>query len=202
MTDNLLVTPKHNQALAIDGPISSDEGAHLAFLASLIPPGGTIVEIGTNLGKSACFMGAALQHVGNPTARVHCVDLWSLGGPTQQHNYFDRDGKRHQVYRENRERLGLSEILIDHEADSIEFVKTWAQPIDLLFIDAGHTYEAVKADYVAWHGFINLGGFIAFHDYMDMWPGIKRLLDEEVFIDDQWQNWQTVYRLVTARRSV
>lgn len=198
---NLLITAEHKRILEIDGPISPDEGAHLAFLASRIRPGGIVVEIGTNLGKSACFMACGLRYAGNLTARVHCVDLWSLGGDTQQVNYVDPKGIRHEKFRANRQALGLSEVLIDHEAESTVFAQTWDQPIDLLFIDAGHTYEALHADYFAWQGFVKSGGFIAFHDYMDMWPGVKKVLDEEVFPDPTWSDWQTVYRLKTARRT-
>lgn len=198
---NSFKTKNHALALAVDGPISGFEGAHLAHLASRIEPGGLIVELGTNLGKSASFMAFALLECGNDTARVHCVDLWSLGGETQQHNYHDPQGRRHQMFRDNRERLGLTEIVIDHEAESVAFSKSWTEAIDLLFIDAGHSYEAVKADYEAWHDFIKPGGFIAFHDYMDMWPGIKKLIDEEVKPDPQWSEWQIVDRMITARRT-
>lgn len=196
---NLLITPEHKTVLALDGPISSDEGAHLAYLASLIPSGGIVVEIGSNEGKSACFMGCGLRSAGNLTARVHCVDLWNLGGPTQQHNY--RDPHKREKFDRNVKALGLQGVLIGHMAESTEFAKTWTEPVDLLFIDAGHTYEALHADYEAWYRFVKPGGFIAFHDYMDMWPGVKKVLDEEVFPNPIWQDWQTVYRLKTARRA-
>jgi len=195
---DLLITPQHKDVLSLDGPISSDEGAHLAYLASQIPQGGTVVEIGTNEGKSASFIAFGLRHAGNITAKVHCVDLWSLGGPTQQHNY--RDPHKQAKFEANRDRLGLNGVLIAHRAESTQFAKTWTEAIDLLFIDAGHTYEALHADYDAWNGFVPVGGFIAFHDYMDMWPGVKRVLDEEVFPDLRWRHWQTVYRLKSARR--
>jgi predicted O-methyltransferase YrrM len=198
MVNKLLFTRDHKLAEALDGPISADEGAHLAYLANLIRPGGTVLEIGTNEGKSASFMAFGLRHAHNFNARVHCVDLWSLGGPTQQHNY--RDPHKQKKFENNIERLGLKDLVVGHRAESTEFAKTWTGDIDLLFIDAGHSYEAVKADYEAWRGFVPAGGFIAFHDYLAMWPGIMKLLDEEVFMDEQWHDWQTVYRLKTAQK--
>ena len=36
--------------------------------------------------------------------------------------------------------------------------------LDLLFIDADHSYEGVKADYEMYSGFIRDGGYIVFHD--------------------------------------
>jgi hypothetical protein len=37
-------------------------------------------------------------------------------------------------------------------------------PIDLLFIDADHTYEGVRADYETYSPLVRPGGLIAFHD--------------------------------------
>jgi predicted O-methyltransferase YrrM len=196
---HLLRTLQHSLCDKLDGPISSEEGAHLAYLASQIPQGGIVVEIGTNEGKSASFMGFGLLHAGNTTARVHCVDLWDLGGPTQQVNY--RGPYKEGRFLQNCVRLGLTDILVPHKAESVAFAKDWNLPIDLLFIDAGHTYEAVSADYYAWRGFLKPGGCIAFHDYMDMWPGVKKLIDEEVIPDMQYTDWEIVYRLVTAKKA-
>jgi predicted O-methyltransferase YrrM len=185
MENNLLFTKQHkNITKMVDGPISWDEGAHLAYLASLIPHGGTIVEIGSNVGRSACYMGHGLVHAHKTSAHIYCIDLWSLGGETQQTNYHDPKGLRHQKFKDNIKAFGLSAIVSDYEAESVKFAKfNWNKSIDLLFIDAGHTYEAVSADYHAWKDFVRVGGFIAFHDYMDMWPGIVKLLDNEVFPD-------------------
>jgi predicted O-methyltransferase YrrM len=38
------------------------------------------------------------------------------------------------------------------------------EPIDFLFIDGGHEYEAVKADFDNYHGLVRSGGIIGFHD--------------------------------------
>jgi len=198
MNDKQLRTREHTLADALDGPISADEGAHLAYLASLIKTGGTVLEIGTNEGKSASFMAFGLRHAHNFRARVHCVDLWSLGGPSQQINY--RDPRKQARFEANMLRLGLTETVIAHRAESTEFAKTWQGEIDLLFIDGGHKYEEVKADYEAWMNFIPVGGYIAIHDVFDMWPGIMKFMDEMVYPDDRWQNWHTVYRLKTAQK--
>lgn len=193
---HLLKTQQHEQALRLDGPISGEEGAHLAYLASQIPAGGIVVEIGTNEGKSAAFMAFGLLHARNAMAQVHCVDLWSLGGETQQVNY--RGPHKHGRFLRNMERLELHNVT-GHMAESTAFAANWRQPIDLLFIDAGHSYDAVRADYEAWSGFVKPGGFIAFHDYMPMWPGVMKLLDETVMRDPKWGEWQQVDRMMSAR---
>jgi hypothetical protein len=53
--------------------------------------------------------------------------------------------------------------------------------VQLLFVDADHSYEGVHADLDAWTPKLNEGGFIVLHDF-GTWPGVTRaaadLLDE------------------------
>jgi len=48
--------------------------------------------------------------------------------------------------------------------------------LDFVFIDAMHTYEAVKEDIRAWFPKIRSGGIVAGHDYS--WDGVKKAVDE------------------------
>jgi predicted O-methyltransferase YrrM len=59
------------------------------------------------------------------------------------------------------------------------------QDIDLLLIDAGHTYKEVKADLEAWLPRLRTTGFVWVHDYGDpralgvrKSPGVKRAINE------------------------
>lgn len=51
----------------------------------------------------------------------------------------------------------------------------WA---DFVFIDAAHSYHAVKADIEAWKPKVREGGWLGGHDYHDVFPGVKRAVDE------------------------
>lgn len=55
-------------------------------------------------------------------------------------------------------------------------------PIDLLFIDADHTYEGVRADYEMYAPLVGSGGLIAFHDIVEGPPeavgGVPRFWKE------------------------
>ena len=42
--------------------------------------------------------------------------------------------------------------------------RTWATPLSLVFIDGGHSYEAVYTDYSAWAGHIIHDGYLLIHD--------------------------------------
>jgi len=53
-----------------------------------------------------------------------------------------------------------------------------AGTVDFVFIDAGHTREAVAADIAAWLPKVRPGGRIAGHDYAPEWPGVVQAVDE------------------------
>jgi len=50
---------------------------------------------------------------------------------------------------------------------------------DMIFLDAMHTYEDVKADIARWWPRVLPGGIMAFHDYgHGDFPGVKQAVDE------------------------
>lgn len=51
----------------------------------------------------------------------------------------------------------------------------WA---DFVFIDAAHSYQAVKADLEAWRPKVKAGGWFGGHDYHSAHPGVIRAVDE------------------------
>lgn len=52
--------------------------------------------------------------------------------------------------------------------------------LDLVYIDADHSYGGCKADIHAWYRKVKRGGIMAFHDYMNPAYGVKRAVDEFV----------------------
>lgn len=66
--------------------------------------------------------------------------------------------------------------------------------LDLVYIDANHGYDAVRADILAWAPKVKAGGYLAGHDYAPAtWPGVVRAVDELLgtlrvrhFADTSW----------------
>lgn len=64
--------------------------------------------------------------------------------------------------------------------------------LDFVYIDALHTYEAVKHDLLLWGPKVKKGGFIGGHDYRKKFPGVIKAVKEElgepdkVFKDTSW----------------
>jgi hypothetical protein len=49
---------------------------------------------------------------------------------------------------------------------------------DIVYIDAAHEYDAVKADIAAWLPKVKAGGIICGDDYVPGWPDVVRAVDE------------------------
>ena len=191
-----LETPDHKAIEILRGAISYRQGSRLAYLASIVPVGGTIVEIGSFCGKSACFMAAAVKHAGTKVP-VHCVDLWYTGGKTQQANHSYKKFKR--IFDANVVTFQLENIVVPHMVESTAFAKSWKTPIDLLFIDAGHSYTACLADYQAWYKFIKPGGWIAFHDYVPRFHGVMKVVDKHVIPSNLFENVHITHDMVVFK---
>ena len=83
---------------------------------------------------------------------------------------------------------GFLDRLTQIQACSWEAAEDWTRPIDLLFVDASHAYEAVKRDIAAWLPFVKDNGVAWFHDYgteHGIWQYVKRAVDEEMKSQEQ-----------------
>jgi len=119
-----------------------EEEDFLRTLAQGLPEGSTYVEIGTAQGGSAYIFG---QEAAQKRLEIHSFDV----APAE----------------ETRKNLkGLSVNL--HAMASTEGAKGWSSgPIDLLFIDGGHTFLDAYDDFFHWAGHLRSGGLVLFHDF-------------------------------------
>ena len=69
--------------------------------------------------------------------------------------------------------------------ESNEAVKDWDKQIDVLFIDADHSYEGCLDDWNNFSPFVKKGGWVVFHDCDETSPGVVRVFDE---IGRGWKN--------------
>ena len=146
------------QAMLAEGQISSREVTLLHQLASSVGSG-CIVEIGSYRGMSAVVLGlGSLDH--------HKVPVFAIE-PHEEVSYPDGGEygpKDRGAFFKNVLRAGVGEIVRLVNLPSADVAKIWQRPIGLLWIDGGHTYEAVKTDFDGWSPFVVEGGTIAFHD--------------------------------------
>ncbi len=149
------------------------------------PRGGEMLEVGSYVGASACFLGAAAQERG---ARLHCIDTW------QNDSMMERKRDTFAEFQHNTARYAKQ--LLIHRGDSLEIARTFEGQVDLLFIDAGHSYEECCADIGAWLPHLRAGGMVAFHDYPS-WEGVRRAVDE--LARPQMKDARGVYNLFWGR---
>jgi hypothetical protein len=73
---------------------------------------------------------------------------------------------------------GVDPVVAPIKARSYEVV--WGTPIALLFLDGLHDCPNVARDFAHFVGWLRPGGLVAFHDYVDDFPGVKRFVDERL----------------------
>ena len=66
-----------------------------------------------------------------------------------------------------------------HKEYSVDGAKLFDDSsVDLVFIDANHTYEHVKEDIEAWYPKIRDGGILSGHDFNGDFPGVEKAVRE------------------------
>jgi predicted O-methyltransferase YrrM len=166
---------------------SFPERGFLFQLAADAPSGAQVVEVGSWMGASTCFLAAGLKGAG---ARVFAVDnfrgLSTCGEDSAWYNrHFRRLGADSTlpIFNANFSALGLAERAEPVVSDSLAAADAMAArrgSIDLIFIDGDHSYEACKADIAAWAPYARRGGVMAFHDFGSRAEGVTRAIFEEI----------------------
>jgi len=140
-----------------------------------------VVEIGSWVGQSAIAIGKGIR-AAESDGRVICVDTW-MGSPADPTGPFATETGRADLirtFRGNLQASGMADMMGAIISDSLTAAAAWPHgPVDIVFIDADHRYEAVKADILAWMPHLRPGGLICGHDYHDdAHPGVTQAVDE------------------------
>jgi predicted O-methyltransferase YrrM len=137
------------------------------------------VELGTWLGASAIPVARALRRWGGT---LTCVDTWAgdvrVGDVQPQPPaaaaapWMLVSCARHLID------AGIANVRLI-PATTLDAALWWDRPIDYLYIDAGHTYESVRADLDAWAPHVKPGGLLLGDDYGHrLFPGVQHAWDE------------------------
>lgn len=131
-----------------------------------------ILEIGSYLGASACCFGAALQETG--FGKLICIDTWN--NDSMSEGIFDT----WQDFMDNTHAYRkYITALRGFSADIAKELSGKLKHVDVLFLDADHSYRGVKEDWEAYKCFLHPGSIVIFHDYG--WAdGVIRVVHEDV----------------------
>jgi predicted O-methyltransferase YrrM len=128
---------------------------------------GIFVEIGSYYGSSSSIIAAAIDE----KARLFCVDTWK--------NETMPDGEKDtfKTFLSNINQFGNK--IIPLRGYSSDVAKTFNEPIDFLFIDGDHSYEAVKSDVDLWFPKLKPNALVIFHD-IGWATGVQKVIQEDV----------------------
>ena len=164
----------------VEGFLLDSEGYALMALATEGSCDGEIVEIGSFMGRSTCWLATGSKGAGR--GKVFAVDHFR-GSPEHQKGEHDEcevlltEGSTLGKFNKNITNVGIDDYVVPIVASSEEAVKDWDKPIRLLFIDGDHSYEESKKDFELWSPFVVDGGLIAFHDVQNA-EGVTRFYVE------------------------
>lgn len=159
------------------------ERASLYVLASRLPANACIVEVGSWVGVGTCYLAAGLRAGGG--GRVYAVDTFkgTTIDPTSQSAWAasvaKMGGSTLPLLRTHMRRFGLEGLVTPIELPSVAAAASYdGPPVDLLYIDGDHVYEAVRADFEAWFPRVRPNAFVVFHDYDERHRGVRKFVDE------------------------
>jgi hypothetical protein len=187
------------------GLIEPDEGRQLARLAAIVDDDLAIVEIGSHTGLSSCWL-AAGSRSGNG-AQVFCIDPWGEPRPGSLDDPWNLGANGVlERFKENilgttqwTERESYWDLVTPLRTTSSQAARMWIKPVGLLFVDAIHEELPVLTDWESWkRHLVAPGGWVAFHDFDDSYPGCKRAI-EKIAADEDWRNIYVTGSLWTAQ---
>lgn len=150
-------------------------GEYIAFspfdrlaLANLIRraahPGCRMAEVGSWLGNGSTqvFLQELAPFAG---AELLCIDTWRGNANVQRHLDIVEQFDVYGTFLDNVARSGSAIKVTPKRMDSLAAAAAFADAtLDLVFIDADHSYEAAKADIAAWRPKVKPGGILCGHD--------------------------------------
>ena len=136
-----------------------------------MPDGSIFVEVGSWKGKSIACFAVEVINSGKKIETV-AVDTWMGDDGCGKYE----DDTLYNIFLENIK--PVSHIIQIVRLNSVKAAEEfYDKSIDIVFIDACHEYEYVKADIEAWYPKVKVGGIIAGHDY-PAWASVVRAVSD------------------------
>lgn len=164
---------------ASEEAFNKEECRTLFDLLHAIPEGSRVVELGVQFGRSMTVMGLVALDRG---LQVVGVDNWQEEISAQAKKNIE---KQIDTYAMPVELWSMS---------SMDATYRYKENINLIHIDADHSYEAVLADCVEWLPKVIVGGYACFDDYgHNSLPGVFKAVTE--YMEDiELHTWKFVGR--------
>ena len=157
-------------AESVIGFMPADEGHALFEAAVRYLNGGVAVEIGTYCGRSTVLLGAAAAQSDSVLYTVdhhHGSEEHQAGWEFHDTTMVDPVSGRFDTlptFRRTLDAAGLDDTIVAVVGKSTVVARGWRTPLQLLFIDGGHSEEVAQADFDGWAKWVSVGGALIIHD--------------------------------------
>jgi SAM-dependent methyltransferase len=149
---------------------------------------GFVVELGTNIGSTSILLSALAEEVVTVDVFEN-IDL--IEDPESREKYRNHFFSNHHYYDAIAGKLCSYPNITVLQSLSFEAAKKFPdRSVDLVFVDADHSYSGVKRDYEAWFDKVVPGGYFAFHDVGEGCPGVWKFYNEELLHDSRIEHVQ------------
>jgi hypothetical protein len=143
--------------------------------------GAVFVEVGAYLGRSTVYLASRIKQSGKQI-RLYAVDLWDgwiYDDPAPPIRRVETAGIFWQFIR-NVRRAGVENVVCPLKMPSERASNLFEDgTLDFVFLDADHSYEAVRRDLQCWFPKVKRRGVLGGHDYLHAdFPGVRRAADE------------------------
>ncbi|WP_059019562.1 class I SAM-dependent methyltransferase [Mycobacterium sp. M26] len=152
------------------GFMPADEGRALYDAAIRFLDHGVAVEIGTYCGKSTVLLGAAAAETGSVLYTIdhhHGSEEHQPGWEFHDTSMVDPVSGRFDtlpMFRRTLDAAGLDDTIVAVVGKSTVVARGWRTPLQLLFIDGGHSETAAQQDLEGWARWVAPGGTLVIHD--------------------------------------
>jgi predicted O-methyltransferase YrrM len=160
-------------ASSVKGFLDDTEGEFLYETALKASFNGPCMEIGSYCGKSTVYIGMACRQNGAILFALDHHKGSEEQQPGEEHfdpalfDYHIGNVNTFSAFRRTLAKAQLENTVVPIVCASSVAAKQWATPLSMLFIDGGHAFETVHADYQLWSPHVMPGGYILFHDIFE-----------------------------------
>ena len=154
---------------SIPGQLREEEQFAIALLAKLVPINGTIIEVGSLLGRSS-WIWAKNAH---SSVTVNCIDPWEKTGGS---NFKKLAGENNQTFSLRQFKINTADChnVVALQGFSPADFRDWRGQIDLYFEDAVHTDPILAENLGFWGSRLKPNGILCGHDFVDNFPDVQR----------------------------
>lgn len=127
--------------------------------ANSLPSSSLVIEVGSWVGRSSTAIALGLH----PPQNFFCVDTWK-GTESDDPRYFVTSEPAEEIFKKNllKHTGRVPKMIVGDSAESA--IKFQCRSVSFCFIDADHTYEAIRKDILAWLPRMKSNGIISRHD--------------------------------------